>query len=122
MAKANVWYLVAEKTPGELRNYRVGRIKQAALTNEHFIRQPEFDLATYWEESIRNYERNALEHSPRYATILAVHPKAFWYFPAYMEGHYEQTGEPDARGWVKLRVSFEALGDARMNSWPRHGR
>jgi len=113
VAKANIWYLVVEKMTGEFRNYRIGRIKQAALTEKHFTRQPDFDLAAYWDESCRSFQKHSLERFPPYHATLRVHPKAFWYFPGYMEGHYQQIGEPDADGWVILRVTFESLGDAR---------
>ncbi len=114
VAKANVWYLVGEKRPGEFRNYRIGRIKHAALTDTHFTHQPDFDLASYWEESCRQFMEHSLEQLPPYKARLRVHPKAFWYFPGYLEGRYEQPGEPDINGWVTLRVTFESLGDARM--------
>jgi predicted DNA-binding transcriptional regulator YafY len=114
VAKANVLYLVAEKRPGEFRNYRIGRIKQAALTENHFIRQPDFDLAAYWEKSCRQFEQLSLEQFPPYQATLRVHRQAFWYFPGYMEGRYQQLGDPDAAGWVRLRVTFESIGDARM--------
>lgn len=113
VAKANIWYLVGEKENGELRNYRIGRIKQAALTDSHFTRQPDFDLAAYWEESCRQFLKHSAERFPPYHATLRVHPKTFWYFPGYMEGRYEQIGEADADGWVILRVTFESLGDAR---------
>lgn len=113
VAKANIWYLVGEKRPGEFRNYRIGRIKHAALTESHFARQPDFDLARYWEDSCRQFERLSAEQFPPYKALLHVHPKTFWYFPGYMEGHYQQIGEPDSDGWVTLHVTFESLGDAR---------
>jgi predicted DNA-binding transcriptional regulator YafY len=98
VAKANIWYLVAEKTPGVFRNYRIGRIKQATLTDDHFTRQPDFDLAAYWDKSRRQFEQQALEKFPPYSTTLHVHPGAFWYFPGYMEGHYKlQTGRRTGR-------------------------
>ena len=114
VAKANIWYLVAEKRPGEFRNYRIGRIKTAALTETHFDRLADFDLVAYWEDSCRQFQRRSAEQFPPYQATLRVHPKAFWYFPGYMEGHYQQIGEPDSDGWVILRVTFESLGDARM--------
>ncbi len=113
VSKANIWYLVVEKSSGEFRNYRIGRIKQAALTDSHFRRQPDFDLAAYWEDSCRQFLKVSMERFPPYHATLRVHPKGFWYFPGYMEGHYTQIGEPDADGWVVLRVTFESIGDAR---------
>jgi predicted DNA-binding transcriptional regulator YafY len=114
VAKANIWYLVAEKMPGEFRNYRIGRIKTAELADTHFTRRVDFDLPAYWEESCRQFQRRSVEQFPPYHATLRVHPKAFWYFPGYLEGNYQQLGEPDPDGWVSLRVKFESLGDARM--------
>ncbi|HEX2623231.1 MAG TPA: YafY family protein [Phototrophicaceae bacterium] len=113
VAKANVWYLVAEKEPGEFRNYRMGRIKQAELTDTRFVRQPEFDLATYWEESCRRFEEHSREQHPPYQTVLRVRPNAFWYFPGFMESRYTQQGEPDEEGRVILDVTYDDFGDAR---------
>lgn len=114
VAKANIWYLVVQKESGEFRNYRIGRIKSAALTDQHFTRQPDFDLAAYWEDSCRRFQALSLQHSPPYPATLRVHAGAFWYFPGYLEGRYTQIGEPDADGWVILRVTFDSAHDARM--------
>lgn len=114
VAKANIWYLVGEKNPGEFRNYRLGRIKHAELTAAHFARQSSFDLAAYWEAACRQFQQESLQRVPNCQTILRVHPDAFWYFPAYIEGHYKQVGEPDHNGWITLTATFESLSDARM--------
>lgn len=117
VAKANIWYLVGEKRVeggGGLRNYRLGRIKEAELTDLRFNRPPNFDLAKYWAESCRQFERLSLEQFPPYHAVLRVSPKTFWYFPGYLEGRYTQLGAADEDGWVRLRVRFDDLGDARM--------
>jgi predicted DNA-binding transcriptional regulator YafY len=113
VAKANIWYLVGEKSPGEFRNYRLGRIKYAELTDAHFVRKTDFDLVTYWDASCRQFQRDSLQRIPNCHTVLRVHPDAFWYFPAYIEGHYKQMGEPDANGWLTLNATFESIHDAR---------
>lgn len=112
VAKANIWYLVVEKAPQEFRNYRIGRIKHATITGTRFERQPDFDLARYWTESCRQFERISLEYSPPYKATLRVQPGAFWYFPGYLEGRYTELGESD--GCIVLQVTFESLRDARM--------
>lgn len=114
VAKANIWYLVAEKRPGELRNYRFKRIKTAELTDTHFTRQSDFDLIAYWQDSCRRFEELSAKQFPSYKAILRVYPDAYWYFPGYLEGRYQQIGEPDGEGCVTLVVTFESLGDARM--------
>lgn len=114
VAKANIWYLVGRKPGGEMRNYRISRFQEVALTDEHFIRDPDFDLATYWRESCEAFERKSREAFPPYVAILRVHYDVFWVFPGYMEGRYEQIADADADGWLTLRVVYDSLGEARM--------
>jgi predicted DNA-binding transcriptional regulator YafY len=114
VAKANIWYLVGKKHDGEIHNYRVVRFKEVELLDERFRRDPHFDLAAYWKQSIETYEARSREDSPPYYATLRVHPVALWYFPGYMEGRYQQIGSPDEDGWHRLRVTFESIHDARM--------
>lgn len=121
VAKANVWYLVAEKpskdavdASGELRNYRLARLKHVALSEAHFERDPDFDLAAYWAESRAQFERLSLEQFPPFYATLRVRHTAFWYFPGYLEGRYQQQGAADADGSVILNVRFDSLADAHM--------
>jgi predicted DNA-binding transcriptional regulator YafY len=51
VSKASAWYLVGATT-GQVQVVRVSRIQAAELTDQHFIRPVEFDLATYWAERI----------------------------------------------------------------------
>lgn len=48
VTKGLVWYLVATRR-GELRTYRVSRIVDVAITDETFVRPPDFDLVTHWQ-------------------------------------------------------------------------
>jgi len=49
VAKANVWYLIGA-TEGKIQVYRVSRIQNVTITEEHFNRPTEFDLTMYWKE------------------------------------------------------------------------
>jgi predicted DNA-binding transcriptional regulator YafY len=113
VAKANIWYLIARNSKGEMRNYRSSRLQHVEMTTQQFARLEDFDLATYWKESCLAFERYSKETFPPYPCMLRVHPDAFWYFPGYMEGKYKQIGVPDADEWVTLEVTFESLGRAR---------
>lgn len=113
VAKANIWYLVGCKPSGEMRNFRIARFEQVALTDATFERDPYFDLPAYWKASCAQYERLSREHSPPYETLIKVHPRMFWYFPGYMNGRYEKIGTPDAEGWITVRVVFDSLDHAR---------
>jgi predicted DNA-binding transcriptional regulator YafY len=72
VAKARTWYLVAARTDGRLRTYRLGRLTSAALTDEPFTRPPDFDLAAYWADSQREF----LAGRPSYPITLKVRAHA----------------------------------------------
>ncbi len=113
VAKAGIWYFIGKNSKGELRNYRVSRLQDIVLTDRCFERAPDFDLAAYWKESRETFERISMENFPPYHTVLRVHPAGFWYFPAWMNGRYEQIGTVDSAGWITLQVTFESFDDAR---------
>ncbi|GLQ94382.1 transcriptional regulator [Dyella acidisoli] len=54
--KAGAWYLVAA-TKGEPRTYRVSNILMAQPLEEACERPKAFDLASYWQEAVRRFER-----------------------------------------------------------------
>src|SRR5690349_15363857 len=49
VAKTTVWYLVARRD-GEMRVYRIARMREAELLDEPCARPEGFDLAAYWRE------------------------------------------------------------------------
>jgi predicted DNA-binding transcriptional regulator YafY len=55
VSKAGVWYLVARRD-GELRTYRVSRVKEVELLDEHFERMADFDLVAYWGAAVASFE------------------------------------------------------------------
>jgi predicted DNA-binding transcriptional regulator YafY len=108
VAKSNVWYLVAA-VDGELRTYRVSRVRAAALTDEPCIRPPDFDLAAYWAQSAAHFKANL----PRYPATLrlapAVLPRLHW---GSRFVRVEHADPPDADGWITARVQFEVEEEA----------
>lgn len=56
VAKAGEWYLVAEAGEGP-RTYRVSRLGEVELTDEHLAPAPDFDLARYWREHVQQIEQ-----------------------------------------------------------------
>jgi predicted DNA-binding transcriptional regulator YafY len=72
VAKARTWYLVAARTDGRLRTYRLSRVTSAELTNDTFTRPAGFDLAEYWAQSQRDFQ--ALR--PSYPIVLKVRDHA----------------------------------------------
>jgi len=58
VSKAGVWYLVAQ-FDGELRSFRVERIRTANELGEHFERPADFDLERYWTESSARFAQSS---------------------------------------------------------------
>jgi predicted DNA-binding transcriptional regulator YafY len=103
VAKGSIWYLIAA-VEGELRSYRVSRVRSAALTDERCVRSPTFDLAAYWEQSAAEFTANL----PRYPATVRVAPAILSRVRA--GGRYariEREHPPDADGWLPLTIRFE---------------
>ena len=103
VAKGSLWYLIAA-VEGDIRTYRVSRMRGAELTDEPCTRPPNFDLAAYWAESSAQFKANL----PRYPAVLRVDPAILPRMRS--EGRYariEREGPPDAEGRVRLEMLFE---------------
>lgn len=69
VAKGNKWYLVAARN-GEMRNYRVSRIRHAKVEHETFQKPPHFNLAAYWKQSKAAF----VQKLPNYDVQVEIHP------------------------------------------------
>jgi predicted DNA-binding transcriptional regulator YafY len=109
VAKGSIWYLVAH-VEGDIRTYRVSRIREARETGEPFVCPAGFDLAAFWEQSTVDFKSSL----PRYFVTLRVSPELL---PRLRNaGHYsrvEQVGEQDAEGWTKIFMRFDVEFEAR---------
>ncbi|WP_350281498.1 YafY family protein [Kribbella sp. HUAS MG21] len=72
VAKTRTWYLVAARTDGRLRTYRLSRLTSAELTDRPFTRPAGFDLATYWARSQQDFQASR----PSYPIVLKVRDHA----------------------------------------------
>lgn len=110
VAKANIWYLVARKDNGELRNYRVVRIRHVLMTDRCFERPDMFDLEAYWTDSIRAFEREADESNRSYEVWAKVNQFGLAYLEDFLTGRYEIL---DSEGeWYSLHLTFYNMGHA----------
>ncbi|WUJ72151.1 WYL domain-containing protein [Kribbella soli] len=97
VAKARTWYLVAARTDGRLRTYRLSRLTSATLTDTPFTRPPDFDLATYWTQSQREFQASR----PSYPITLKVRDHAVRRFrPTH-------PMVPAPNGWWILHTDLE---------------
>ncbi len=101
--KGGVWYLVA-LSDGQTRTYRVSRVVSASILDERVVRPPDFDLATYWEESSAAFERDV----PRITIIVRVRPDRMDSLARAVGSRAVRAAEtldrPDPEGWHHLRI------------------
>ena len=102
VAKARTWYLVAARTDNELRTYRLGRLTSATLTLETFTRPPDFDLASYWAASQREFRASR----PSYPIVLRVRDHAVRRFRPTAPMH------PESNGWWIVHTDLENPDEA----------
>jgi predicted DNA-binding transcriptional regulator YafY len=112
IAKAGIWYLLFMRE-GRFRILRISEILDAQPTDEHFQRTDDFDLETYWNIYCEEYEKNRA----LYPVLVRVAPHFVQYLPHYfgnpVREKVEHAGSPDEEGWIKLRLMFDSLEEAR---------
>jgi predicted DNA-binding transcriptional regulator YafY len=104
VARGRTWYLIASRT-GELRTYRVSRIKNARVEDSPSRRPEGFDLATYWEQSAREFR----EHLPRYYATFLVEPSVLRWV-RYRGWRLEEEVAQGERVRIRLRFDAEEEG------------
>lgn len=110
VAKGNAWYMVAG-VDGELRTYRISRVKAAVISDRPSVRPDNFDLAAYWDESSALFRANL----PRYPAILCALPdmvERMRYSGRYARIESVEQESPEADGRVKIHILFETDWEA----------
>jgi predicted DNA-binding transcriptional regulator YafY len=109
--KAGIWYLIARRE-GEVRTYRVSRVRALELREERFERPAGFDLAAYWLESSAAWERDV----PRLQVDVRVDPERLDALADLIGGEVlsaaERLGDDDPEGWTRLRLRLTYPHDA----------
>ncbi|HEV2803119.1 MAG TPA: YafY family protein [Pyrinomonadaceae bacterium] len=104
VAKGSVWYLVAG-VEGEVRSYRVSRVRGVEVLTEACRRPLDFDLATFWEQSAAEYRARL----PNYRARVRVRQEIVARMPyAGRFARIERTGESDGDGRVEVWLGFDA--------------
>lgn len=106
VAKGGIWYTSAF-ADGEVRTFRISRVAEARLLDETFVRPDDFDLASYWERSMRRFQ----EGLPRYPAVVRFH-HSMWGRTGrqrFMKVINEETEEKE---WKKITVEFNTLESA----------
>jgi predicted DNA-binding transcriptional regulator YafY len=108
VSKSNYWYLIARRD-GEMRTYRVSRIRQLTLMNQSFERDIGFDLVHYWESHMEQFAAAFSE----YACVLRVHPDQINFIRTLTSGRNSILSE-DQDGWLRVRLHIDSESMAAM--------
>ena len=113
--KAGVWYFVARTVPeGEVRAYKVSHVLDVEVLPDRFERPPDFELATYWNEWTRRFERNLI----RGEAAVRISPQGLDRLqhllggPAMVQAARENAAPADEDGWVRTRIPVEHIRKA----------
>jgi predicted DNA-binding transcriptional regulator YafY len=112
VAKAGLWYLVA-LSHGDLRVFRVSRVRNAALTDEPCQRPPDFDLEKFWIEWSEDFQTSW----PAYFARLRISPAFVPILPHILgesvHALLEEADPPDCEGWITITYPFGSFEGAR---------
>lgn len=103
VAKGSVWYLVAA-VEGQVRSYRVSRVRETRPSELPACRPPDFDLAAYWVQSSADFKASL----PSYTITVRADPAIL--FSMRIAGRYariEQIDEPGEDGWVPVSIRLQ---------------
>jgi predicted DNA-binding transcriptional regulator YafY len=110
VAKGNLWYFIAPKENGEIRNYRASRIQYAVPINETFERPKNFDLAQYWRSSTKAF----LEKLPTYEVWVEVTQSIL---PRLnFTGRFVriiEIGNSSQEDWIPAKLTFDTEEEAK---------
>ena len=114
VAKMSTWYLVGI-VPGDIRVFRVSRIRDAEVLEVPATGKAGFDLARFWREWTARFKHRV---EPIVVT-LRVSPEALSALPALLaevaRSRLEQAGEPDEHGWRVVTLPFTSSDVARAS-------
>jgi predicted DNA-binding transcriptional regulator YafY len=112
--KGGRWYLVAASTgrAGRPSTYRVDQIGEITVLDDTFTRPDDFDLATFWNESLLSF-RDRMRTG---TALVKFNEHGVERFRELTSETAEVTGE-EVDGWVTATIPIESIGDAHHLLW-----
>lgn len=101
VARGSTWYLIAQRG-GELRTYRVSRIRGVELLADAAERPGDFDLSVYWQRAAAEFR----EKLPQYRATFLARPEVMRWV-RYRGWRLEKEEEQGGRLRVQLRFDVE---------------
>ncbi|MBS4221137.1 YafY family transcriptional regulator [Bacillus sp. FJAT-49711] len=110
VAKGDLWYFIASKENGDIRNYRVSRIHNAELLNGTFKRPKDFDLAEYWESSTKNFLNQLSSYEVLVEVMHSILPRITF------TGRFArviEVGNRVGKDWIPVKLAFDTEEEAK---------
>lgn len=102
VAKAAIWYLVADTEKG-MRVFRVSRIRAVTPLEGRFERDEKFDLRVFWEE----WSGRFIDSLHGYHSTMSVAPEGEKVVGGFLAGAVESLRDAAAvDGWKRIDVTF----------------
>ncbi|WP_020578524.1 WYL domain-containing protein [Actinopolymorpha alba] len=100
---------------GDVRTYRIARIRTLTPLDARFDRALDFDLAAYWQDWSERYR----ERLYRAEAVVRLSPFAQDLIPYYLgpvaaRAARETAGPPDEAGWVRAVIPVESIRHAKL--------
>lgn len=119
VTKDNLWYVVA-KTQRGMRTFRVSRIVEVKAQDSYFVLPDNFDLAAYWQQHSRQFERSIPAYPARVRfreTALDTFKEWFILYETVQDYQalLERAEPSDVPGWCEVTMHFDSLHHARMD-------
>lgn len=112
VAKAGIWHLVYGY--GErVRTQRVSDVQDAFLTEERFVRPPDFDLVAFWKTMCKELEASRLPFLATVRLAPALIPQLSHDFGGGIGDLLTQTEAADVNGWIVATLPFGSFEAAR---------
>ncbi len=99
VAKAGVWYLIANEPEKGYRTFRAERIAALEELDRRFARPPDFNLEAHWNSSVASIEKRPAE---RYEVVVRGHQSAL----AHLTSYWESTLLAEDGDVATVRVGF----------------
>ncbi|WP_405730971.1 YafY family transcriptional regulator [Streptomyces sp. NBC_00028] len=109
VAKAGVWYLVADRR-AKPRLFRADRVRSAAVLADAVRRRPGVELADAWEVLRRQVE----ERPGGIDVVVRVRRDRLDLFRRMTAGRLTESPEDDGGDWVTARLSYGVVAEARQ--------
>ena len=110
VVKNGVWYLVAAPAEREgWRTYRVSNVLDLRILGETFAREPGFDLARFWADSLADFDRRRITGTAR----LRIAPGLVARLEDVADAALRtaaSSGTVDGDGWTVTDYSIESPG------------